>query len=56
MISEYYSKNKELNNKIKKYDKVISSTNNKEEIQNNIQEILTLYKDNKDKTLVKITS
>ena len=56
IISEYYSKNKELNKKIKEYDKKISKSENAEEIQNNVLEMLTLYKDNDDKTLVKITT
>lgn len=56
IVSEYYSKNKELNEKIKEYDKKISKMNNKEEIQNTVLEMLTLYKDNDDKTLVKINT
>ena len=48
--------NKELNKKIKEYDKKISKSENAEEIQNNVLEMLTLYKDNDDKTLVKITT
>ena len=56
IISEYYSKNKELNNKIKEYDKKINISNNKEEIQKAVLEMLTLYKDNDDKTLVKIST
>lgn len=56
IISEYYSKNKELNNKIKEYDKKINISNNKEEIQKAVLEMLTLYKDNKDKTLIKINT
>ena len=56
IISEYYSKNKELNNKIKEYDKKISKSENKEEIQSNVLEMLSLYKDNNDKTLVKIST
>ena len=56
IVSEYYSKNKELNEKIKEYDKKISKMNNKEEIQNTVLEMLTLYKDNDDKTLVKIST
>ncbi len=56
IISEYYSKNKELNNKIKEYEKKINISNNKEEIQKAVLEMLTLYKDNKDKTLIKINT
>ncbi len=56
IVSEYYSKNKELNTKIKEYDKKISKSENKEEIQSTVLEMLTLYKDNDDKTLVKIST
>ena len=56
IISQYYSKNKELNKKIKEYDKIINKTNNKEEIQATALEMLSLYKDNDDKTLVKIST
>lgn len=56
IISKYYSKNKELNKKIKEYDKKIANTSNKEEIHAAALEMLTLYKDNDDKTLVKIST
>ena len=56
IISEYYSKNKELNKKIKEFDKKINKTDNKEEIQSTALEMLTLYKDNDDKTLIKIST
>lgn len=56
IISQYYSNNKELNNKIKEYDKKINKSSSKEEIQSTVLEMLTLYKDNDDKTLVKIST
>ena len=55
IISEYYSKDEELNNKIKELDKIIKETTNKEEIQKTVLEILSLYKDKKA-TLTQITS
>lgn len=55
LISEYYSKDKELNNKIKEYDEKIKKCESKEEIQKLVLEMLSLYKDNKS-TLTKITS
>lgn len=56
IVSEYYSKDQILNNKIKEYDEMISASENKEEIQKFVLEVLTLYKDNDNSTLVKITS
>lgn len=56
IVTEYYSKDNELNKKIKEYDEKISNTDNKEDIQNTVLEMLTLYKDNDNKTLVKISS
>lgn len=55
IVTEYYSTDKELNIKIKDLDKKINNTDNKEEIQKTILEILNLYKDN-TKTLTQITS
>lgn len=56
IISEYYSKDENLNNKIKEYDKKISKSDNQDEVKNIVLEMLTLYKDNDNSTLVKITS
>lgn len=56
IISEYYSKDTILNNKIKEYDEKLKYSTNKEEIQSTVLEMLTLYKDNDNSTLVKISS
>ena len=55
IISEYYSKNTSLNNKIKEIDKQIEKTEKKEEIQELVLKVLKLYKD-KETTLTQITS
>lgn len=55
IISEYYSKNKELNQKIKEYDDKIKNETQKEEIKKIVLEMLTLYKD-KETTLIEIKS
>ena len=55
LISEYYSKDEELNKKIKEYDLKIKNSKDKTEIQKNVLEMLTLYKD-KESTLTQITS
>jgi len=55
IISEYYSKDQELNDKIKEYDDKIKKTTNEKEIQKLVLEMLTLYKD-KNTTLIKIES
>ncbi len=55
LVSEYYSKDKNLNNKIKEYDKKMISTTNQEELKKIVLEMLTLYKDN-DTTLTQIIS
>ena len=55
IVSEYYSKDYELNQKIKEYDqKILESTTN-EEVQKIVLEMLTLYKDT-ESTLTKIVS
>ena len=56
IISEYYSKDEELNNKIKKYDEELSKLTDNKEIQNKVLEILKLYKSDNNKTIVKISS
>lgn len=55
LISEYYSKDVELNKQIKEYDKKIEASTTKEEVQKTVLEMLSLYKDN-DSTLMQITS
>lgn len=55
IVSEYYSKDEELNKKIKEYDQKIGATNNTEEVKAIVLEMLTLYKDN-DSKLTKIIS
>lgn len=55
LVSEYYSKDKELNKKIKEYDNKIKSTSDLEEIKKIVSEMLTLYKD-KNTTLIEIDS
>ena len=55
LVTEYYSKDKTLNNKIKEYDKKIESTKNLDEIKKIVLEMLTLYKD-KDTTLTQVIS
>ena len=55
IISEYYSSDQELNQKIKEYDQKISASSNEEEIKNIVLEMLTLYKDT-DSKLTKVVS
>lgn len=56
IINEYYSKDEELNKKIKKYDKSLEKLNDNSEIQKTVLEMLNLYNNNNEKTLVKISS
>jgi hypothetical protein len=56
IVSEYYSKDTKLNEKINEYDKKISTISEKEDIQKMVLEMLKLYKDNDNSTLVKISS
>lgn len=55
LVSEYYSKDKELNLKIKEYDKKIIKSTTDEEVKEIVLEMLTLYKDN-DSTLLQAKS
>lgn len=55
VVSEYYSKDQELNQKIKEYDKKIHASDNGEEVKKIVLEMLNLYKDT-DSTLTKIIS
>ena len=56
IISEYYSKDEKLNKKITEYDEKLKNTTNNTEIKNTVLEMLTLYKDKDNQTLVKIKS
>lgn len=55
IVSEYYSKDQELNRKIKEYDQKIIQTTSQEEIKKIVLEMLMLYKDN-ETTLTQIIS
>lgn len=55
IVNEYYSNDKELNKKIKEYDKRIQNSSNPEETNRIVLEMLTLYKDT-DTTLTQIIS
>lgn len=55
IISQYYSKDKELNQKIKEYDSKIKNSQNEEEIKKIVLEMLSLYKD-KDTVLTQTIS
>ena len=55
IVSEYYSDNIELNKKIKEYDKKINDTNDTNEIKKTVLEMIDLYKDNENNTLIKIS-
>ena len=55
IITEYYSKDKELNKKINEYDKLLAKATTEEEIKKIIDETLKLYKD-KNTTLTEIQS
>ena len=55
IVSEYYSTDTELNQKINELDKKLNQTDTKEEIQKLVLEVLNLYKDKKT-TLTQITS
>ncbi len=53
VISEYFSTDKNLNKKIKEYDKKIEKLDSKEEIKKIVLEVLTLYKEKDSNTLIK---
>lgn len=55
IVSEYFSKDQELNQKIKEYDRKIQASDSGEEVKKIVLEMLTLYKDT-DSTLTKIIS
>ena len=54
IVSEYYSMDEVLNEKIKEYDEKIRDLEDVNEIKEIVLEMLTLYKDKEDTTLVKI--
>lgn len=56
IVSEYYSRDKELNKKIDEYDSKLKNVTSSEEVQSTVLEMLTLYKDRDNSTLVKIES
>lgn len=56
VILEYYSKDNKLNSKIKEYDEKLSNSEDASDIQETVLEMLSLYKDNDNSTLVKIES
>lgn len=55
IISEYYSNDTKLNNKIKEYDDLLHNTTDTNKIKEIIVKMLELYKDN-DSTLIQIVS
>lgn len=55
IITEYYSNDTNLNNKINEYDQKIEKTTNNDEIKKIVLETLELYKDN-DSTIIKVVS
>lgn len=55
VISEYYSKDKTLNEQIEEYDEKIKTTIEETEIKKLVLKVLTLYKD-KNTTLIQIKS
>lgn len=55
IVKEYYSKDKELNDKIKEYDVLITNTSDNKELKKIISEVLALYK-GKNTTLIEIDS
>lgn len=55
-VNEYYSKDEELNKKIRTYDEDLSKIEDNKEIQKKALEMLNLYKSDNNKTLIKISS
>jgi hypothetical protein len=55
IVDEYYSKDEELNKKIKEYDEKIKKTTDEKELKKIIKEMLILYKD-RNVTLIQINS
>ena len=56
LIQELKEELKELNKKIDEYDSKLKSVTSSEEVQSTVLEMLTLYKDRDNSTLVKIES
>ena len=55
VINEYFSKDEELNKKIKEYDEKIKKSTKEEEIKRIVIEMLAIYKD-RNATLIEIQS
>jgi len=55
IVNEYYSKDDSLNKKIQEYDKKLKNTTDSSKITEITSEILKLYKENKNISLIKVT-
>lgn len=55
VISQYLINDIDINNKLEEYDKKLENTEDKEEIQKIIIEMINIYKDNEDIKMVKIS-
>lgn len=55
IVNEYYSDDFDLNKKIEEYDDKISNSNGNDEVKELVLEMLALYKDRDDSTLVKVS-
>ena len=55
IVNEYYSKDKELNQRIKEYDLKLENTDKEDDIKDIVSAMLSLYKDN-NTTLIQIDS
>ena len=55
IISEYYTNNKELNNKIMEYDRLLLKEEDTVKVKEIIINMLNLYKDKNDTKLIKIS-
>lgn len=55
IVNEYYSKDKELNQRIKEYDLKLENTDKEDDIKDIVSAMLSLYKD-KNTTLIQIES
>lgn len=55
IVNEYYSKDKELNQRIKEYDLKLENTDKEDDIKDIVSAMLALYKD-KNTTLIQIDS
>ena len=55
VVSEYYSKDMELNSKIREFDKKLENSSDQEEVKKHVLEMLSLYKDNKAKLIASVS-